>query len=169
MRTVSLLAIAVLVVTAGCSAPPAAEPTTDLSVSLSNEHDEPYRVTVAVVPDGFEAVEVTYANGTTRRVDATSLDSIPRSALDGAVGFAPVGPGVESRVYDLEPGTGVGDTFPTVPRNATVVDVVGRPTATDPTETLRSFGAANCGGSATVEFSLRIDPDGSLSSSNACR
>jgi hypothetical protein len=168
-----LVALAsVLVVVAGCAAPTAPAPddgTTDVSVSLSNDHDEPYRVTLSLVAGEYESVEVSYVDGTTRRVGATSPAEVPRSALDGAVGFVPVGPTVESAVYDLRPGTGVGDTVPDAPENVTLVYVVGRPTATDPADTLRSYGAVTCGSASDAfEFSLDVGPNGSLGVGSVC-
>jgi hypothetical protein len=163
-----LAAVGLLVVLAGCAAAPTAQ-TTDVSVTLSNDHDDPYRVTLSLVAGDYRSVVVTDADGSTRRVDAASVDDIPRSALDDAVGFAPAGPAVDSAVYDLPPGAAVGDTYADAPRDVTLVYAVGRPGAATPDETLRSYGSVTCGpGSGTLEFDLAVGADGALAVSTAC-
>jgi len=163
--------VALLVVLAGCSGLPGGGTPTpagqDLSVTVSNEHDEPYVVRLTAVPAEVAGIEVTYENGSTRRFEVASFDALPRTALRNATAVATTGPAGLSREFAVGPGEGVGTTLEGAPANATVVFFV---LLEDGRETVRGTGVVRCAPDAeTTELVVRIRPDGSLHSSVACR
>ena len=162
-----LAMLGLLVVLAGCgSAPPATEPPTDgtLAVSLSNEHDRPYRVDLSVVPPDVEGLRVTYENGTTRQFQVGSMDDLPARALDDATGVEPLGVDAPARQYRLDPGSGTGETSDGVPREAAVVYFI-----LEPDGELRAAGLVTCGeGIYRTELSIGVDADGEIHSRVHC-
>jgi len=163
--------VALLVVLAGCSGLPGSGTPTptgqELSVTVSNEHDERYVVRLTAVPAGVAGIEVTYENGSTRRFEVASVDALPRTALRNATAVDSTGPAGRSREFAVGPDEGVGTTLEGVPANATVVYLV---LLEDGRETLRGAGVVRCGPDAeSTELVVRIRPDGSLQSSVTCR
>lgn len=169
MRRLLLVVCCVsLLVLAGCSAPTTEDPpTSDVRLSLDNSDTETYELTVAVVPSTVDTLRITDANGTTRTFrNVSSLNSVPQDALGNATAFTATGPDVTTQSYVLEPQTGIGDELSETPQNATLLFLLTRPGADDPT---RSWGAVTCGQSDFVELSVTIADGGSVSVSNHCR
>lgn len=168
-RTHHLL-VAFLVVLAGCAGysgggtPTAAEHS--LSVSVSNEHDATYEVSVTAVPAQVEEVEVAYENGSTARYEVASFDALPPTALRNATAVDATGTEEPSRTFTVGPSEGFGITIEGVPANATVVYFVA---PTDGPSRIRGAGVVNCSaGAENTELALRIRPDGSLHASLTC-
>ena len=170
------IAVASLLLLAGCAGlgPPRSDTTAtpaptgaDVQVQLSNGGNATHLFTVAVVPDGrFGGVRVEYANGTNRTFpDAESFDDLPRRATDGAVSLVPLGENVTVRRYRLTPGSGVGTSFESVPRNATVVTVISSPARAEP---LRSFGASACADVDVTRIDLRVTANGIVEKHTTC-
>jgi hypothetical protein len=169
MRRLPLVVCCVsLLVLAGCSAPTTGDrPTSDVRLSVDNGDTETYELTVAVVPSTVDTLRITDTDGTTRTFrNVSGLDAVPEDALGNATAFTATGPDVTTRSYVLEPQTGLGDEFSATPQNATLLFLLTRPGADDPT---RSWGAVTCGQSDFAELTLTIADGGSVSVSNHCR
>ena len=107
----AVVALALVVLTAGCASDSGATPTpdgqTDVGVSVENAGDTRFAAELSLVPDRLSQVNVAYANGVSRPV--TNLSSVrgvsafaPRNATD-----VRLPPGVEARSssrFELEPG-----------------------------------------------------------------
>ena len=160
------IALALLVVLAGCSGLPGNEtpaPTEhDLSVSISNEHDVGYEVGVTAIPAQVEGIEVTYENGTTHRFDV----ALPETALRNATAVATTDSAELSRAFSVGPNEGIGATVEGVPANATVVYFV---LPTSGPSTVRGAGVVRCSADTeNTELAVTVRPDGSLHSAVTC-
>jgi hypothetical protein len=165
-----VIVIALLVVLAGCSGltdrPTPQSPERELSVSVSNDHDDPYRIRVTVVPPTVDGLEVTYENGSTRLFDVSSVDALPQGATRNATAISPTDGDGQSWAATVQPGTGLGTTIERIPANATVVYFVV-PTRTSPQ--VRGAGVVRCSADTeSTHLSLQIRPDGSLHSAVLC-
>lgn len=158
------MVVALLVVLVGCPSAgedgsPSPSPH-DVSVTVTNDHDARYVVTVRAIPDGVDGLVVTYENGSARRFDVRSLDALPRSALRNASDVAAAGSTTPSEEVVVGPDEGVETTLTGVPANASVVYVVR---SRDGSPVLRGSGVVRCSpGSDTTELALAIRSDGSL-------
>ncbi|WP_424017952.1 hypothetical protein ACOZ4N_19080 [Halorientalis pallida] len=160
------LALALAVLVAGCSAP-VERPVdgTDVSVSVTNENATSQEVRIAVVAGDFDAVELTYRNGSTRRLAVSNVAAIPPAALVGVVDFRVSGTDVQHTAYRLAPGSGRGAGY-TVDGPATVVYAYwprGGERVTD-------YGAFGCGPFDTeLDARIVVGTTGSDSASVTCR
>lgn len=166
-RSLLAVALATLLLAAGCAAPQADEPSGQtVSASLSNGDDASYAVRLAVVPGDLDGARVTYANGSTRTLDVADLSALPTSATANATDVEPLGVDVRTERFVLPPNGGVGTTFEDVPDGARLVYVVS---TTGADGALRGQGMSRCpapGG--RLDFSLAVEPDGSLDVSTSC-
>jgi hypothetical protein len=167
-RRLAAVALLLVVPLAGCGLAPPTDGGTTVAVSVANEAETLRVVTVSVVPGGFDAVTVTYADGSERTVDASSLDGVPADALDGAVGVRAAGEGVQTARYDLPPGTGRGQTFDGPRGNVTVLYSVAAPDRAA-SETLRSAGVGTCGpNTANVTVDITVHPGDNVDLATTC-
>ena len=165
-RLLAPLALAVLLALAGCNAPTEDPTGTNVSVTVTNQAETRYDVRITLATEPYRSVEITYENGSTRRVDATSLDEIPPGRFDTATDFTIDAAYVQTRRYTLTPGSGSGATYTDLPPNVTVVHFL-RPRGSD---TIGTIGISQCGGSpGLTELSIDILPNRTYSVANACR
>lgn len=162
--------VALLVVVAGCGALPGDgapdAPQRTVSVDISNEHSERYRVTVSALPPEIEGLEVTYENGSTRRFAVSSFDALPRDGLRNATAVTTTDSRALTREFTVRPTEGIGATLDDAPANATVVYFVRQEPGR---QVVRGAGVVRCGaGTETTHLAVRIRSDGSLHSSVTC-
>jgi hypothetical protein len=166
MDRLAAAALAFCLLAAGCAGAPAAEEGGALSVSLANEDDVAYTVTVSVVPPDVDGVTVTYENRTERRFDVGSAAALPEGTLRNATAVAADGEGARVETYRLDPESGIGGTYD-VPRGSTVVDVVQQGTGPG---SVRGVGVGRCAVSVDVTaLSVTVRADGSLHTGIECR
>ncbi|RXK51814.1 hypothetical protein [Halorientalis pallida] len=158
-----VLVLAVLV--AGCSAP-VERPTdgTNVSVSVTNENATTQEVRIAVVAGDFDAVELTYRNGSTRRLTVPNVSAIPSGALADVSDFRILGPDVQHTAYRLAPGSGRSASY-TVDGPATVVYTYWPRGA----ERVTDYGAVGCERGATLDARIVVGASGSDSATVTCR
>ncbi|WP_336001998.1 hypothetical protein [Halorientalis halophila] len=160
------LLFALALLAAGCTAP-AEDPATgtNVSVSVTNEHASAQEVRIAVVTGEYDGIDLTYRNGSTRRVVGSNVSAIPPAALANVTDFAVRGDDVQRRSYRLTPGSGTGATYG-VDGPATVVYAYwprGGERVTD-------YGQLGCGQSnAVLDARLVIGANGSDSATVTCR
>jgi hypothetical protein len=163
----TVLAFVALAALAGCAAPAAEDGDTgrNVSVTVTNNADTAYDVRVVLATEPFDGVEITYRNGSTRRLAVDRIDRIPPARLERATDIAVEADPVRTRRYTLTGGTGTGATYTDVPDDTTVVYFLR---ARDGTGNA-SVGTVHCGGgSRLTELTVDINPDGSFSVTNAC-
>jgi hypothetical protein len=162
----ALLALAVAVVLAGCSVPIVDDrPTTDVSVSVTNRADTTHEVRTAVVPDGFEAVDVTYRNGSTRRLLVTGTSEIRPAALRNATNLSVVGATVQNRVFRLGPDSGRSTVYEDISANVSVV-YAAWPVGAD---RISNYGTLSCSYRATyLDASVTLYVDGNTDTAVDC-
>ena len=163
-------AVVLLIILAGCSAIPGSRtplsPDHSVSITIANNHDEPYTVRVTPLPPEVDGLEVTYENGSTRRFDVSSFDALPRDSLRNATGIATTVSEERTEEFTVGPSEGIGTTLEDVPANATVVYFVLP--ASGP-ERVRGAGVARCtADTENTELAITIRPDGSLHSAVTC-
>jgi ABC-type Fe3+-hydroxamate transport system substrate-binding protein len=163
------LAVFLLLLAAGCAtAPTTSDPGGELSVSVANEDDVAYTVTVSVVPPDADGATVTYEDGTQRRValDGDSPEVFARGTLVNATAVAADGEGARVESYRVGPDEGIGATYE-VPRGSTVVHVVQRGAGAGST---RGVGVGGCdAGTDVTDLAVTVRSDGSLYTGLACR
>jgi hypothetical protein len=166
-RLLAPLALALLLALAGCNVSTEDGRTGEnVSVTVTNQAETRYDVRVTLATEPFDAVEITYQNGSTRRLDVTSLDGVPPGRFDDATDFTVEAGFVQTRRYTLTPGSGTGATYTDVPPNTTVVHFL-RPRGAD---TIGTVGISKCGGSpGLTELTIDILPNRTYSVTNACR
>lgn len=164
-RSVELLALAAVVVLAGCSfvpggtSTPSPEPPPDIEVSLVNAANGTFDMEVLLLPRPADRARVTSADGSTR--DVGNL-----SAFDGVGVYGPVDEGdgaprgveplevdpVDTRVYrGVGPRSSVTSTFETPPRGAALFVVVST------AEGVYLWATGTCGeGNAVNAFAVEI-------------
>ncbi len=162
--------VALLVVLAGCAALPGDgspdTPQHTVSITVSNDHNESYRVRVSTIPPDVEGLEVTYENGSTHRFDVSSFDALPRNGLRNATAIATTDSRELTREFTVGPAEGIGATLEGVPANATVVYFVLLDSGQHP---VRSAGVVRCtSDTETTDLEIVIRADGSLHSSVTC-
>lgn len=150
------LALAAVLVTAGCSTGGTPTPTADggqtnATVSLVNTGDRPYTAEVSLVPGRLDQVNVEYANGVSRPV--ANLSSVP-----GVYAFARqnvtdvrLPPGAEARSssrFELLPGD-QSETRLSTPDSETTLLVVIRQN-----DRVAAWATVYCGRNATLD---RVD------------
>ncbi|MFB6141706.1 MAG: hypothetical protein ABEJ30_00005 [Halorientalis sp.] len=162
MSRAAAVCLAGLLALAGCAAP-SGSPTSDVSVSVTNRADTTYEVRTAVVSDGFAALDVTYRNGTTRRVLASRMSDVPSAALVNAANVSVVG-AEAARAERLAPGEGLATLYEDVPGNVSVLYVAWPPGA----DRIRTYGALSCAAGQHVEASVTLYP-GNDDASVVCR
>lgn len=167
-RLRALLTVA-LVLTAGCAAVPQPPTSTEREASFgaSNDGEERAVVTVNVVSGRVTGYRVTDADNVTRTYrNASTVDDLPPRAVSTAVSLVPLGDDVLTKRFVLDPGEGVGTTFPAVGQNATLVTVVGFP---DNPEPMRTVGVGTCGpGASLIDVEILIQPGGAFHESVSC-
>jgi hypothetical protein len=164
-RRLPLLALALLLVLAGCTAPEAPSDEDVVSVSVTNEADRTYDVWVTVATRPFEAVAVTYRNGTTREYAVERIDQLAPGRFDGATNLTVKAETVQRHRYTVEPNTGIGATYTDVPADPAVVHF----SRVRDGEAVRNVGVAGCGGGPGVtDLDITIRSDGSTEAETAC-
>jgi len=163
----ALLASVLVSALAGCSVPVSDDrATTDVSVSVTNRADTAHEVRTAVVPDGFEAVDVTYRNGSTRRLLVSETSEIRPATLRNATNFSVVGSDVSNRAFRLGSDSERSTVYEDVPGNVSVV-YAAWPVGAD---RISNYGALSCSASAdTLEASLTLYPEDNADSTVICR
>ncbi|MFB6164309.1 MAG: hypothetical protein ABEJ31_04045 [Haloarculaceae archaeon] len=157
--------LACLLLVAGCTAPDAAAPPTgNVSVTVHNDADRAYDVSLLLVTGSLDGVDVTYRNGTERTVAVAAPAALPRGALDGATNVTVRSGAVERHDYRLPPGSGRGATYEVPDRNATVVYTLAP--AGGP---VRAWGTTTCSASPTLELAITIGSDGANHVATTCR
>lgn len=164
------LALALLLLVAGCSTPAAdggdGRTGQSVTVSLSNQHDEPYAVRIALASGDLAGDRVTYENGTNRRFDVQNVSALPPAIRANATVLEPLGEDLSAKRFVLEPSTGLVTTFEDVPEGARLVYVVSR---TGENASLRNVGVSRCAAEgARLDFSLEVGPTGSTVASTTC-
>lgn len=159
-----------LVVLAGCSADlgtgTPSSPSHSVSLTIANNHDERYVVRITPLPSEVDGLEVTYENGSTRRFDVSSFDSLPQGTLRNATAIATTGTEDQTEEFTVGPGQGIGATLEDVPMNAIVVYFVMP--VNGPTR-VRGAGVVRCtADTGNTELAITIRPDGSLHSAVTC-
>jgi hypothetical protein len=164
-RALAPLALALLLALAGCNVPETSPDEDVVSVSLTNEADRTHDVWITIAAEPFEAVEITYRNGSTRRVPVESLDQLDAGRFDGATNLTILADRVQRQRFALEPDTGIGKTYTDVPADPTVV-YFSRVRGDD---AVRNVGVATCGaGPGVTDLRLTVRPDGSYSVETTC-
>lgn len=167
---VRTIGVCLLVALAGCTLPPTDQPEPALqtvTVSVTNDHDESYRLAVTVIPPTVDGVQVSYENGSTRTFDVRSIQELPRTALRNATDLTPLGVEAQNRTVDLDPGHGMGIAFEDVPANATVAYFVSQDNGVNQ---VRSVGLTTCGEAAVhTELAILMSETGELHASTHCR
>jgi hypothetical protein len=139
--------------------------TTNVSVSVTNENATSQEVRIAVVAGDFDAVELTYRNGSTRRLAVSNVSAIPSAALVEVSDLVVLGPDLQRQSYRLAPGTGRGASH-TVDGPATVVYAYWPQGA----DRVTDYGAFGCGGSsADLDARIVVGATGSDSATVTCR
>jgi hypothetical protein len=168
-RSLPTVALALLLVLAGCSAPASDGSGRDgrsVTVSLSNHHDRPYAVRIALASGALSGVRVTYENESSRTFDVPNVSALPPGAGANATDLEPLGAGLRSERFVLEPGGGVGTTFDDVPPVARLIYVLS---VAGGNQSLRSTGTARCAATgARLDVSLSVGPDGGVEASTTC-
>ena len=162
----TVLAFVVLAALAGCAAPAAEDgETRNVSVTVANDADTAYDVRITLATEPFDGVEITYRNGSTRRLAVERIDRIPPARLERATDVTVEADPVQTRRYTLTAGSGTGATYADVPDDTTVVYFLRARTS----DANASVGTVHCGGgSRLTELTIDISPDRSFSVTNAC-
>ena len=169
-RSLQAVALALLLLVAGCTAPVAdggdGRPGQSVTVSLSNQHDQRYAVRIVVASGDLEGVRVTYENGSSRTYAVPNVSALPSAARVNATDLGLLGEDLRSERFVLAPNSGLGTTFEDVPADSRLVYVV---TDAGGNGALRSVGVSRCAADgARMDFSLEIGPDGSLDVATIC-
>lgn len=162
-----LLAVTLAIALAGRSVPIVDDrPTTDVSVSVTNRADTTHAVRTAVVPDGFEAVDVTYRNGSTRRLLVTETSEIRPATLRNATNFSVVGANVQTHAFRLDPDSGRSTVYEDLPTNVSVV-YAAWPVGAD---RIGDYGTLGCSSRTNnLDASVTLLPDGNTDTGVVCR
>lgn len=124
-----------------------------------------FALVLAVLAGDFDAVELTYRNGSTRRLAVSSVSAIPRNAFVGVSDVRVLWPAVQHAAYRLAPGSGRGPSH-TVDGPATVVYAYWPQGA----ERVTDYGAFGCGQFDTdLDARIVAGTNGSDSASVTCR
>ncbi|MDS0259980.1 hypothetical protein NDI56_11305 [Haloarcula sp. S1CR25-12] len=140
-------------VTAGCTGGGSETPTARAGISYSvvNRDAGPHDVLLAATPNGVTGYEFTYADGETRRVEATDLGELPAEAFDGAIRLTPVGEGVDRRELSLAAGEQRRGSFDGLPADTQVFTAIA-----PGGEQIRSYGFSWCDvGRMELDIQLR--------------
>ncbi|MGB9963429.1 hypothetical protein [Halobacterium hubeiense] len=170
-RTVGL-ALAVVLLLGGCTAPPAGgtpgDSWSDVRVHVVDDHPDPTVVTVGAAPPGHAGLAVEFANGTVREFpDARGIEDLPDAVVPRTVSLRPIGEGVETRTYRWSGTQSATAVFEDVPRNASVFYSVAAPDGDEP---LRTLGRLGCGPEAVfTDATVRVDASGAIAVSSDCR
>lgn len=166
-RSFAVLA-ACLFLTAGClgfAEQQTPEPTQDVEVSISNGHDRPYDVRVSVVPEGPTNVDLSYANGTTRRRPVSELTSVSPSQLGNITDARLVGQNVTSEEFRVSPTSGIGASL-TIDPGASIWMIVRTTTGEN---RLRAWAQFSCRPETeVVNADLTIGPNGTIAVATTC-
>lgn len=165
-RVLGACVLAVAALVAGCGTVDDDPEPVSVSVTVTNQAESPQEVRVAVVPGEFEAVDVTYDNGTTRRLLVTETAEIRAAALVDARNVTVVGDGVRRRAARFGPGEGASYLYGEAPANARVVYVVWPADA----DRVTTYGTLACDTTGTdLEASVTVRSDDDVSASVTCR
>jgi len=157
-----------LVLLAGCTAPqpdePSAPASTDVSVTLSNEHTATYTIAVHAIPPDADGIELIFENGSTHLFDGP-VEDLSRESLQNVTSLSVDG-SQHSEEVTLAPNRGVGLTLASVPPGSAVVYFVRSPAGLRAT---LGPGVAQCAPDSTgADLSVTIVADGSLDSRLSC-
>jgi hypothetical protein len=128
---------------AGCLGAPAVGTGEGLAVEyqVSNDAATDYEVRLAVTPDPFDGVRVTFENGTGRTYDVGRIDQLPDGALGNATALEPLGEDVQTRTLTVDARTGFGGTFENVTDPSVVLYTVRE---ADGNVAFRGWGGVRC-------------------------
>jgi len=162
----TVLVLVALAALAGCAAPAAEDDETrNVSVTVTNDADTAFDVRITLATEPFDGVEVTYRNGSTRRLAVDRIDRIPPERLERATDVTVDADPAQTRRYTLTAGSGTGATYTDVPDDTTVVYFLRARSG----NSNASVGTVHCGtGSRLTEATIDISPDRSFSVTNAC-
>lgn len=174
-RPALVVSVVLALLFAGCLTAPAdgpapapADPPHDRTASytVSNEDTRTYAVTLSFAPS-IDGLAVTFSNGSTAQYpDVSSLDELPQSTVSRAVRVVPLGDDVQTFTHRLSPGTGVGNTVSSLPRDAVLVYTIATPGQAEP---MRSVGVDTCGtGTTESTHDIRIDSSQSVGVGTTC-
>lgn len=155
------LALAVLLLFAGCLSAPTESPgsggTGTVQYSVSNDASDSVQVVLSVVPPAVDTYRIEYANGSNRTIeDVPNVSALAATVPDDAVAVVPVGEDAVVRRYTLESGSGVGGTFEAVPDDAVVLQSVGHPDGSG----FRGVSAASCADASLTRIELDVNDAG---------
>ncbi|MBX0322324.1 hypothetical protein EGH21_04680 [Halomicroarcula sp. F13] len=148
---------------AGCTGTDSETPTPDdIAYTVENVDAGPHDVVLAATPDGVTGFEFTYADGSTRTVEATDLGELPSDAIDGAVGLRPLGEGVDRRELTVAAGERRQGSFTGLAPDTRVFTLVA-PSG----EQIRSYGFSWCD-QGRMELEIRVVTETSYEESVRC-
>lgn len=169
-RSLSAVTLSLLLLGAGCTMPAmdgdVGENERAVAVSLSNQDDEPYAVRIALASGDLEGVRVTYENGSSRILDVPDVSALPPAVRANVTDVEPIGEGLRSERFVLEPGSGLGTTFDAVRPESRLIYVVS---SAGGNRNVRSLGTTRCAATdARLDFSLTVGPDSAIDVSTTC-